>query len=457
MAEIAYAPEERRVFVSDESGRRDFVIDAATNSVVAPIELDGEAGNTQYDPGSDCVIVAVQTANQLAVIDPATSAIVRRITLDQAVRYPHGVYIDAPRRVAFIAGQESGTLGVLDLRTLQVRQVLPIGGEPDVLAFDSTLGRLYVAAESGVVAVFGSGTAPSCSSAGTGRRRRTRSRSTPPHTASTCRSRMWVVILSSECWCRAIPPKQLREEQMYRTHRFAVTVLGAVTLNTVLGVPERPHAIAPMPLNGQAAPVVTWHFDSLQPGQPPAGFSFGRTGGGRVGHWIVQSAPDAPSPPNVLAQVDSDRTDYRFPVAAAPLPTFTDGVVSVKCKPVSGRVDRACGIVFRYRDENNYYLTRANALEDNVRFYYVKSGRRIQLGNWTGKVRSGVWNELRVDFQGDHVEVYWDARSGSTRTTARSVVPVALVCGPRQTPTRFSMTSPRGRAGRDPQQAGSTS
>src|SRR5213594_1707242 len=150
---IAYAPEERRIFVSDESGRRDFVIDATTNSVVAQVELDGEAGNTQYDPGSRCVIVAVQTANQLAVIDPASATIVRRITLDHAVRYPHGVYIDAAHHRAFVAGQESATLGVLDLQTLQLRQVLPIGSDPDVLAFDPTLGRLYVAAESGVVAV----------------------------------------------------------------------------------------------------------------------------------------------------------------------------------------------------------------------------------------------------------------------------------------------------------------
>jgi len=151
---IAYAPEERRVFVSDESGRRDFVIDATTNSVVARIELDGEAGNTQYDTGSHCVIVAVQTTNRLAIVDPATARVVRRITLDEAVRYPHGVYIDAPHRLAFIAGQESGTLGVLDLHTLQLRQVLLIGSDPDVLAFDPALGRLYVAAESGVVAVF---------------------------------------------------------------------------------------------------------------------------------------------------------------------------------------------------------------------------------------------------------------------------------------------------------------
>ncbi len=151
---IAYAPDERRVFVSDESGQRDFAIDARTNRVVTPIELGGEAGNTQYDSTSHCVIVAVQTANQLAVIDPATATIVRRITLDRAVRYPHGVYLDAAHRLAFIAGQESATLGVLDLQTLQLRQVLPIGSDPDVLAFDPILGRLYVAAESGVVAVF---------------------------------------------------------------------------------------------------------------------------------------------------------------------------------------------------------------------------------------------------------------------------------------------------------------
>lgn len=151
---IAYAPDERRIFVSDESGEQDLVIDVATNTVIARIDLEGEAGNTQYDPGSHCVIVAVQTTNQLVVIDPATAMIVRRITLDQAVRYPHGLSIDTPHRLAFIAGQESATLGVLDLETFQLRQVLPIGSDPDVLAFDPGLKRLYVATESGVVAVF---------------------------------------------------------------------------------------------------------------------------------------------------------------------------------------------------------------------------------------------------------------------------------------------------------------
>jgi DNA-binding beta-propeller fold protein YncE len=151
---IAYAPVARRLFVSDELGRREFVLDATTNAIVARVALGGEAGNTQYDPGSRCVIVAVQTTNQLAIIDPATARVVRRVALDQIVRHPHGLSIDGSHRLAFIAGEASATLGVLDLRTLQLRQVLPIGSDPDVLAFDPALGRLYVAAESGIVAVF---------------------------------------------------------------------------------------------------------------------------------------------------------------------------------------------------------------------------------------------------------------------------------------------------------------
>src|SRR2546430_1160730 len=113
----------------------------------------GGGANTQSAAGSPGVFVAFQTATHRAAIDRATATIVRRVTLDKAIRYPHGFYIDAPHRLTFVSGQESGTLGVLDLRTLRLRQVLPIGGDPDVLAFDPSLGRLYVAAESGVVAV----------------------------------------------------------------------------------------------------------------------------------------------------------------------------------------------------------------------------------------------------------------------------------------------------------------
>jgi hypothetical protein len=154
---------------------------------------------------------------------------------------------------------------------------------------------------------------------------------------------------------------------------------------------------------------VTLNFDGDAAGQPPKGFEFGRTGQGAQGRWVVQSAPDAPSPPNVLAQLDSDNTDFRFPVAFTGV-DLKDLELSVKCKPVSGKVDQACGLIFRVKDADNYYLARANALEDNVRLYHVVKGKRVQFAGWNGKVASGVWHQLAVQAVGDHFTVSFDGK-----------------------------------------------
>jgi hypothetical protein len=114
-----------------------------------------------------------------------------------------------------------------------------------------------------------------------------------------------------------------------------------------------------------------WDFEASSTDQPPTGFSLGRTGSGRMGRWLIKAEKDAPSGAHVLAQVDNDPTSYRFPIAIAEELSLRDFRLAVRCKPVSGKVDQACGLVFRYIDENNYYVTRANALEDNVRFYHV--------------------------------------------------------------------------------------
>jgi hypothetical protein len=158
------------------------------------------------------------------------------------------------------------------------------------------------------------------------------------------------------------------------------------------------------------AKATTWSFDADKPDKPPTGFSFGRTGGGKDGKWVVLAAKDAPSGGNVLAQIDADKTDYRFPVAVADAPALADLTLSVKCKPVSGQVDQGCGLVFRYQDANNYYVTRANALEDNVRFYHVKDGTREQIKSWSGKVKSGAWHDYRVEAKGDHFVVTFDGK-----------------------------------------------
>jgi hypothetical protein len=145
-----------------------------------------------------------------------------------------------------------------------------------------------------------------------------------------------------------------------------------------------------------SAPFFSWNFDGDTVGSTPPGFTSGRTGSGREGKWIVRAEADAPSGPNVLAQTDDDPTDNRFPMLWVDSPVLDDVAVWVKCKPVSGKVDRACGLVCRLKDANNYYLTRANALENNVRFYVVENGTRKQLASWSGKVTSDQWHSLQM-------------------------------------------------------------
>jgi len=150
---IAYAPGPQRIFVSDEHGNVDAVIDTKTNSLVASIPLGGGAGNTVYDSGSGHILVAVHEKNEVVAIDPATMRIIGRYPMT-GIQSPHGIALDVPGRLAFVVGEENHMLAVADLTTMTVLATHSDGEDPDELAFDPGLKRLYVSAESGNVFVF---------------------------------------------------------------------------------------------------------------------------------------------------------------------------------------------------------------------------------------------------------------------------------------------------------------
>ena len=150
---IAYAPESDKVFVSDESGGADVVIDAATSAKRATIALGGEAGNTHYDSVSHCILVAVQTKNQLVAIDPASEKIVQRYDLPGSA-HPHGFTVAENARLLFMSSEGNAKLQVIDLRTMNVIGQHAVGDTPDVLAWDPEWRRLYVASEGGVLSAF---------------------------------------------------------------------------------------------------------------------------------------------------------------------------------------------------------------------------------------------------------------------------------------------------------------
>jgi len=165
------------------------------------------------------------------------------------------------------------------------------------------------------------------------------------------------------------------------------------------------------------AEVIT--FDSGPLGKVPPGWIVTMTHTGGVPRWEIRRDPTARTQPYVFAQVSSDPTDDRFPLAILDHSAMRDGDVSVRLKPVAGREDQAGGLVWRYRDPNNYYLVRANALEKNIVVYKVVNGQRIPL-NPNGlpshssavphNVASNAWLILKVSARGSHFAVFVNHR-----------------------------------------------
>ncbi|MGZ4800617.1 MAG: YncE family protein [Acidimicrobiia bacterium] len=149
---LAYDPADRRIFVSDETGGVETVL-SVSGRRLATIRLGGEAGNVQYDAGSGHVLADVQTRDEVAMIDPRANRIVRRVPVPGCSN-DHGLLVDSARRLAFIACDGNARLLTLNLTTMKFTGSFSVGDSPDVLALDSSLRRLYVASESGVVAVF---------------------------------------------------------------------------------------------------------------------------------------------------------------------------------------------------------------------------------------------------------------------------------------------------------------
>jgi len=148
----------------------------------------------------------------------------------------------------------------------------------------------------------------------------------------------------------------------------------------------------------------------------PLSFDTALTGKGGPVRWELLQDASAPNGPTVFAETSGDRTDYHFPLAILKGFEAKDVEVKVRFKPVSGKVDQAAGLVVRLRDPDNYYIARANALEDNVRLYKVVDGKRQQFAGVDAKVPAGKWQELGLRVEGDRLTVSLDGKELFTAT-----------------------------------------
>jgi Domain of Unknown Function (DUF1080) len=146
-------------------------------------------------------------------------------------------------------------------------------------------------------------------------------------------------------------------------------------------------------------------FDQDQIGAAPAGWVCGVTGRGSP-KWVVETDSTAPSKPNVLKQSGSGT----FPWCAKKGVAIADGFVEVKFKPMQGSEDRAGGVMWRWKDGDNYYVARANALENNVSLYHTTRGSRQTIKYVDAPVRVDQWHTLHVEFTGKRIKVSLDGK-----------------------------------------------
>jgi predicted peroxiredoxin len=145
------------------------------------------------------------------------------------------------------------------------------------------------------------------------------------------------------------------------------------------------------------------NFDDAKVGEAPAGWTATNTGSGEA-KWTIEKDDTAPSKSNILKQSG----EATYPVCLKNQTNLKDGFVEVKFKAVSGKEDQAGGVIWRAKDADNYYIARANALEDNVTIYHTVKGSRVAFKNVNYKVKPGAWHTLRVEFQGNHFTVTFD-------------------------------------------------
>jgi hypothetical protein len=151
-------------------------------------------------------------------------------------------------------------------------------------------------------------------------------------------------------------------------------------------------------------------IDRMAVGTPPDGFNFARTGQGGQAQWTVVADPTAAAG-RAIEQTSTDQTDYRFPLAIHKASSAANLEAEVRFKAVAGKVDQAGGIAIRVSDVDNYYVVRANALEDNVRFYRVVQGRREQIEGANIKVTPNEWHTLGLRAEGERFTVSYDGKT----------------------------------------------
>lgn len=160
-------------------------------------------------------------------------------------------------------------------------------------------------------------------------------------------------------------------------------------------------------VDGAAKPV-RFDFADAAVGKLPTGWTAAQTGKGKGSVWKIVEDKDAPGG-KALAQTAAGPSAM-FNLCVADKSKFKDLDLSVSFKAIEGDIDQGGGPVWRYQDNNNYYIARMNPLENNFRLYKVIAGKRLQLASSSVKAETGKWHTIRIVHKGERIQCYLNGK-----------------------------------------------
>lgn len=429
---VAIAPDGRAVYVSNEGDGTVSIIDPIRNEVIGTIKVGKAPHQLAVGPDGKRVFVAVNGEGMLAVLDPVARSVVKSIPVG---RNPHIVEFAPDGKTLYVTSEGDGKISIVDTARLEVTGEIPVFGFPRVLAVHPDGSRIYLTMRwvAGVLVI--DPTAKKILDRWVLAPSKFDSEGKESHGPGITPdgSQLWLTVQTTNEVVVA-DPSNGRVIDRFPVGRnpnwvgFSPDGKTAVVSNTssddvsIIDVAQRkvmatvkvgksPKRLAVGLVAAEdVAPGTSGttgnsveNFDTTPGGSLPKGWVAGVTGSGNP-KWAVTPDLTAPSSPNVLAQTGVGT----YPHCVNSAVSLTDGFVEVRFKPVSGNEDQAGGLIWRFKDKDNYYIARANALEDNVTIYHTLKGSRQSFKNVDMKVSPNSWHKLRVEFKGTHFRVFLD-------------------------------------------------
>lgn len=191
---------------------------------------------------------------------------------------------------------------------------------------------------------------------------------------------------------------------------MAVDFCVAISVLVVVGAATGFAQSGPTAQASPQTPKAEWNFEKDEVGKSPSGWRVAETRGtGKTGRWSVATDSAAPSRPNVL-ELDTQAEDQTYNLFVAEKSSYKDLDLRMRIRANRGKEDQGGGLIWRCKDENNYYVCRINPLEGNYRVYKVEKGKRTQLESAKLETKTGQWYEVRAVMAGDKIECYVDGK-----------------------------------------------